>query len=118
MVIISLELMRVNPDRNIFSINVDLLYRGLVHHHHRILNLFQAFKLAKEFYKLKDTDENWNPKIEKIFKYCHTTIRDMSYNFHPYIHLCFTYLIKYCSMRYILNNEKKNFAIIKLYLKY
>ena len=32
------------PDRNIFSINVELtstflLYRGLVHHHHRILNL-------------------------------------------------------------------------------
>ena len=38
-----LELTRVNPDRNIFSINVELtstflLYRGLVHHHHRILN--------------------------------------------------------------------------------
>ena len=37
------ELTRVNPDRNIFSINVELtstflLYRGLVHHHHRILN--------------------------------------------------------------------------------
>ena len=37
-----LELTRVNPDRNIFSINVELtstflLYRGLVHHHHRIL---------------------------------------------------------------------------------
>jgi len=45
MVIISLELTRVNPDRNIFSINVELtytflLYRGLVHHHHRILNSF------------------------------------------------------------------------------
>ena len=43
MVIISLELTRVNRDRNIFSINVELtstflLYRGLVHHHHRILN--------------------------------------------------------------------------------
>ena len=42
MVIISLELTRVNPDRNIFSINVELtstflLYTGLVHHHHRIL---------------------------------------------------------------------------------
>jgi len=42
MVITSLELTRVNPDRNIFSINVEListffLYRGLVHHHHRIL---------------------------------------------------------------------------------
>ena len=44
MVIISLELTRVNPDRNIFSINVELIstfliYRGLVHHHHQILNL-------------------------------------------------------------------------------
>ena len=40
----SQELTRVNPDRNIFSINVELtstflLYRGLVHHHHRILKL-------------------------------------------------------------------------------
>ena len=45
MVIITLELTRVNPDRNIFSINVELtstflLYRGLVHHHHRILKHF------------------------------------------------------------------------------
>ena len=44
MVIISLELTRVNPDRNIFSINVELtstflLYRGLVHRHHRILKV-------------------------------------------------------------------------------
>ena len=35
----SQELTRVNPDRNIFSINVELtstflLYRGLVHHQH------------------------------------------------------------------------------------
>jgi len=36
--------------------------------------IFQAFKLAKEFYKLKDQDVNWNAKVEKIFKYCHTTI--------------------------------------------
>jgi len=47
MVIISLELTRVNPDRNIFSINVELtsaflLYRGLVHHHHRILKVFKG----------------------------------------------------------------------------
>ena len=39
----SQELTRVNLDRNIFSINVELrstclLYRDLVHHHHRILN--------------------------------------------------------------------------------
>ena len=42
------ELTRVNPDRNIFSINVELtstflLYRGLVHHHHRILNKNRLF---------------------------------------------------------------------------
>jgi len=47
MVIISLELTRVNPNRDIFSINVELtstfiLYRGLVHHHHRILNRLQV----------------------------------------------------------------------------
>jgi len=36
--------------------------------------VFHAFKLAKQFYKLKDEDEKWNQKIEKIFKYCHTTI--------------------------------------------
>ena len=35
---------------------------------------FQAFKLAKDFHAIKDTDDNWNPKVEKIFKYCHTTI--------------------------------------------
>ena len=39
----SQELTRVNPDRNIFTINVELtstflLYTGLVNHHHRILN--------------------------------------------------------------------------------
>ena len=42
MFILSLELTRVNLDRNIFSINVELtsffLNRGLVHHHRRILN--------------------------------------------------------------------------------
>ncbi len=42
--LLSLELTRVNPDRNIFSINVELtspflLYRGLVRHHHRILKV-------------------------------------------------------------------------------
>ena len=51
MVIISLELTRVNPDRNIFSINVELtstflLYRGLVHHDHRILNHVNGYITA------------------------------------------------------------------------
>jgi len=39
----------VNPDRNLFSINVELtstflLYRGLVHQHHRILNRLTIIK--------------------------------------------------------------------------
>ena len=42
------ELTRVNPDRNIFSINVELtstflLYRGLVHHHHRVFKHVSFF---------------------------------------------------------------------------
>ena len=50
MVIISLELTRVNLDRNIFLINCGtniyfFLYKGLVHHHHRILDIivFQEY---------------------------------------------------------------------------
>ena len=58
MVIISLELTRVNPDRNIFSINVELtstflLYRGLVHHYHRILN--KDFIVSKGLYDVNKT---------------------------------------------------------------
>ena len=58
MVYISLELTRVNPDRNIFSINVKLTStflhcRGLVHHHHRILN----DKLLKAKIQGKDLNE-------------------------------------------------------------
>ena len=60
MVIISLELTRVNPDRNIFSVNVELtstvlLYRGLVHQHHRILNIL-------------DTIQSGNNKISFVYK--------------------------------------------------
>ena len=44
----SQELTRVTPDRNIFSKNVELtstflLYRGLVHHHHRNLKITFIF---------------------------------------------------------------------------
>ena len=51
----------VRTDRNIFSINVELtssflLYRGLVHHHHRILNLLYSL-----FYIL------WFPGKQKTF---------------------------------------------------
>ena len=58
MVYISLELTRVNPDRNIFSINVKLkstflLYRGLVHYHHRILKLKGVLVNLKMDYEFK-----------------------------------------------------------------
>ena len=60
----SQELTRVNPDRNIFSINVELtstflLYRGLVHHHHRILNLSQELLFGQE---IKGVSQDINNK--------------------------------------------------------
>ena len=54
----SQELTRVNPDRNIFSINVELtstflLYRGLVHHHYWILNVISlSSTFKKKFLKI------------------------------------------------------------------
>ena len=50
----SQELTRVNPDRNIFLINVEikytfLLYRGLVHHHRRILRLIITIISRQEY---------------------------------------------------------------------
>ena len=44
----SQELTRVNPDLNIFSINAELtstflLYRGLVHRHHRVFKHVSFF---------------------------------------------------------------------------
>ena len=48
MVIISLELMRVNTDRNVFSINVEHLFYllcevGLEHYQHQILNAYTLY---------------------------------------------------------------------------
>ena len=83
MVIILLELTRVNPDRNIFSINVELtstfvLYRGLVHRHHRILDLvidcIKCFIKKNHIYsnvltlfikekKLLIKSEKWTPRF-------------------------------------------------------
>ena len=79
---ISLELTRVNPDWNIFSINVELLFllhRGLVHYHRRILNqiwLIGSFhsmscEVRTQFYKLnikfRVFVDEWglNEKVEK-----------------------------------------------------
>jgi len=36
--------------------------------------VFQAYQLARRFHAVKDQDEMWDPKIEKIFKFCHSTI--------------------------------------------
>ena len=70
MVIISLELTRVNPNRNIFSINVELtstflLYRGLVHHHHRNLKSSNQFN-SKEIYSLPLYLCGWIPPRDQV----------------------------------------------------
>merc|ERR1719289_319166 len=36
--------------------------------------VFQAFQLARKFYSVKEEDEKWDPKVEKIFKFCHSTV--------------------------------------------
>jgi vacuolar protein sorting-associated protein 35 len=36
--------------------------------------VFEAYQLARRFHDVKDTDEKWDPKVEKIFKFCHSTI--------------------------------------------
>merc|ERR1711962_1266306 len=36
--------------------------------------VFQAYQLARKFYSVKEEDEKWDPKVEKIFKFCHSTI--------------------------------------------
>ena len=67
----SQELTRVNPDRNIFSINgtniyVFLLYRGLVHHHHQILDLIWVLRFNVEM-KLRHNFEVLEMSILYIF---------------------------------------------------
>merc|ERR1719391_1496760 len=36
--------------------------------------VFQAYQLARQFFKIKDTDDKWDAKVEKIFKFCHSTV--------------------------------------------
>jgi len=36
--------------------------------------VFQAYQLARRFHTVKEQDELWDPKVEKIFKFCHSTI--------------------------------------------
>ena len=64
MVIILFKLTMVNPDRNIFLINVELtstflLYKGFVHHHHRIGNI----KETQKQYQNKKYFYTWKMKI-------------------------------------------------------
>merc|ERR1712223_1614117 len=33
-----------------------------------------AYKLAQEFYTIKDRDDKWEKKVAKIFQFCHTTL--------------------------------------------
>merc|ERR1712002_33931 len=36
--------------------------------------VFQAYQLARRFYSVKDSDPKWDAKVEKIFKFCHSTV--------------------------------------------
>lgn len=36
--------------------------------------VFQAHQLARRFHAARETDDKWDPKVEKIFKFCHSTI--------------------------------------------
>ena len=36
--------------------------------------VFQAYQLARRFYSVKEEDDKWDAKVEKIFKFCHSTV--------------------------------------------
>ena len=36
--------------------------------------VFQAYQLARKFFSVKEEDDKWDPKVEKIFKFCHSTV--------------------------------------------
>merc|ERR1719391_150519 len=36
--------------------------------------VFQAYQLARKFFSIKEKDDKWDPKVEKIFKFCHSTV--------------------------------------------
>merc|ERR1719228_700940 len=36
--------------------------------------VFQAYQLARRFHSVKETDTKWDAKVEKIFKFCHSTV--------------------------------------------
>ena len=36
--------------------------------------VLQAYQLARKFYIKKESDDKWDAKVEKIFKFCHSTV--------------------------------------------
>ena len=36
--------------------------------------VFEAYQLARRFHTVRQTDDKWDPKVEKIFKFCHSTV--------------------------------------------
>lgn len=36
--------------------------------------VYEAYQLARRFHGVKERDDKWDPKVEKIFKFCHSTI--------------------------------------------
>ena len=65
------KLKRVNPDRNIFSINVELtstflLYRGLAHHHHRILKRWIHAPDRAELWSYPPPDAEYSYSAENL----------------------------------------------------
>ena len=36
--------------------------------------VFEAYQLARRFHTVRLTDDKWDPKVEKIFKFCHSTV--------------------------------------------
>ena len=36
--------------------------------------VFQAYQLARKYFQLNTEDEKWDAKVEKIFKFCHSTV--------------------------------------------
>ena len=36
--------------------------------------VFQAYQLARKFYAKRESDDKWDAKVEKIFKFCHSTV--------------------------------------------
>ena len=36
--------------------------------------VFQAYQLTRRFHEIREQDEKWDAKVEKIFKFCHSTV--------------------------------------------